>query len=88
MPKRELSFSILAVAKIMEDECEPDMPFYPEDVARFIGMMFMLADDALYLEAELCKLTGKSHSLNKPKPRPELVVVAGKDHPAGGDNEH
>lgn len=80
MPKRELSFEILAVAKLMEDECDVEVPFYPKHVAKFVGMMFMLSDHALHLEAEICALKGIPHPLNKPRPKPVLAVIAGTDH--------
>lgn len=80
MPKRDLSFEILAVAKLMNDECDARQSLCPNDVAKFRGMMFMLSDHALHLEAEICALKGIPHPLNKPKPKPVLAVIAGTDH--------
>lgn len=80
MPKRDLSFEIMAVAKLMTDECNTHRSLCTEDVAKYRGMMFMLSDHALYLEAEICALKGIPHPLNKPKPKPVLTVIAGTDH--------
>jgi len=80
MPDRALSSKILAVAKMMEDECQHDMPYYPNDVAKFVGMMMLLADSAVHLEAALCAEKGIPHVLNKPKVAPQLLVIGGTDH--------
>lgn len=80
MPDRALSSKILAVAKMMEDECQHDLPYYPNDVAKFVGMMMLLADNAVHLEAELCDFKDIPHFLNRPKPAPVLSLVAGTDH--------